>query len=260
MKKISNFTQTYQGTPEWSPGSDCKSRDFLIEAFIKDQNKIECYKLLDHITFNFHNFNNDKDKELYKKIKTVLPNVVGFSYKNMTLGKSIYLHINQLKKEGITDFLWVQDDEFFTHEKFEDFEKIFNFYKENDDIKNLSLKYNIENVGNISPIKKYNLSDNIKINEYNTTQLTDMGYCMDFTAFICNIDYFLNNMFDESFNNIRDAYALEGAMMRKSLDNKIQRCFTNIIFFGSFNIVGMGGSLANSETSMKKLKEMYLDK
>ena len=39
MKKISNFTQTYQGTPEWSPGSDCKSRDFLIDAFIKDQNK-----------------------------------------------------------------------------------------------------------------------------------------------------------------------------------------------------------------------------
>ena len=76
----------------------------------------------------------------------------------------------------------------------------------------------------------------------------------------CLLTDFLNNMFDESFNNIRDAYALEGAMMRKSLDNKIQRCFTNIIFFGSFNIVGMGGSLANSETSMKKLKEMYLDK
>ena len=260
MKKISNFTQTYQGTPEWSPGSDCKNRDFLIDAFIKDENKIECYKLLDHITFNFHNFNDDKDKELYKKIKTVLPNLVGCLYKNMTFGKSIYLHLNQLKEEGITDFLWVQDDEFFTYENFEDFKKIFNFYKENNDIKNLSFKYNIENVGNVLPVKKYNLSDSIIINEYKTNQITDMGYCMDFTAFICNIDYFLDNMFEKSFIDIRDAYALEAAVMRKSLDNKIQRCFANINFFSSFNIVGMGGSLGDSETSMKKLKEMYLDK
>lgn len=261
MKIISNFTQTYKGTPEWSPGSDCKNRDFLIEAFCNDKNKIKCYELLDYQTFNFHNFVDVKEAiKLNNKLKNVLPKIKGYCYNNISFGSCILKHLTTLRQQGITDFLWIQDDEFFTHTSFEDFAKFFNFYKTNEDIKHVSLLYPCSNFSVLeSPDVRKIPDTDLEISCFFPQDLKKVRpYSMDFTAFICNIDYFLNNMFDEQFVTLLDAYQLEGAVLHKSAANNIERRFLNVSFFESFNIVGMGGSTCRTGATLKKLQETFL--
>ena len=261
MKIISNFTQTYRGLPQWSPGSDCKNRDFLIDAFCNDKNKIKCYELLDFQTFSYHNFVNISEAvKLNNKLKSVLPDIKGYCYSNTSFGSCILKHLNTLKEQGVTDFLWVQDDEFFTHTNFNDYAQFFEFYKNNDDIKHVSLLYPRSEFSAIesSDVRKIPNTD-LEISCFYPQELKKVrAYTMDTTAFICNIDYFLTNMFDEKFVNLLDAYQLEGAILGKSAENNVERRFLNVKFFESFNIVGMGGSLCQTGETMKKLQEKFL--
>jgi len=260
MKIISNFTQTYKGSVEWTPGSDCKNRDFLIDGFCNNKNKVKCYELLDYQTFSFHNFDVNHAKKLNEQLKTVLPNIKGCCYNNTTFGFCILTHLTMLKNKGITDFLWVQDDEFFTHTNFEDFVNFLDFYKKNEDIKNVNLLYPRTdfNILKSSDIRKIPNS-NLELSCFYPNELKKVRpYSMDFTAFICNIDYFLTNMFDSSFTNIRDAYQLEGAVLHKSASNNVERRFLNVGFFESFNIIGMGGSTGQSKERYEKLQQLKI--
>ena len=259
IKKISNFTQTYQGTTKWSPGSDCKDRNFLIEAFCKNKNKIKAYELLDLQTFNFHNMDLDNAKKLASQLKSVLPNIKCTCYNDTSLGYCIYEHMQFLKMQGMTDFLWIQDDEFFTYKNFEDFKKVYEFYKQTPEIKNLNLLYSISDTPGLVPQNTINIPNcEITLHQFTALDIKPFrSYAMDFTAFICNIDYFLEYMYEKRFEQILDAYQLEGAVLHKSLSNNIQRCFLNTNFFESFNIVGMGGSLGNSKERSQKLKELF---
>lgn len=260
MKLIGNFTQTYTGSPEWTPGSDCKNRDFLIDAFCNDKNKINCYELLDYQTFSFHNMDLSHAQVLNNKIKTVLPKIKGVCYNDTTLGSCILTHLQMLKQQGMTDLLWIQDDEFFTHANFEDFRYFLEFYKSSPDIKNVSLLY---------PRSEFSVLESNDVRTIPNTNLElscffpdDLkkvrSYSMDFTAFICNIDYFLANMFDPKFTTIRDAYQLEGAVLHKSASNNVERRFLNVKFFDSFNIVGMGGSTGQASERLDTLKQLKL--
>lgn len=260
MKIIGNFTQTYKGSIEWTPGSDCKNRDFLIQAFCNDKNKIKCYSLLDYQTFSFHNLDLNHAKRLNDQLKIVLPNIRGVCYNNISFGECILKHLLFLKEQGVTDMLWVQDDEFFTHYSFEDFKAFLDFYKTQEDIKNVSLLYPRSDFSILesTDVRKID-NTNLEISCFYSNELKRVKpYTMDFTAFICNIDYFLENMFDESFTNILDAYQLEGAVLHKSYHNNVERRFLNVSFFDSFNIVGMGGSLGEADKKYLKLKEMKL--
>lgn len=260
MKIISNFTQTYRGTPEWTPGSDCKNRDFLIDAFCKDVNKINCYNMLDYPTFSFHNFEVDEAKKLNNKLKEVVPNIKGYCYNDTTFGTSILTHLTMLKSKGVTDMMWIQDDEFFTHNNFEDFIQFFKFYKENEDIKNVSLLYPRDEFSAITSTDITKIPNtNLEVSCFYPHELKKVRrYSMDFTAFICNIEYFLTNMFDRQFCGITNAYQLEEAVLNKSAANNVERRFLNVKFFESFNIVGMGGSLCQTGETMKKLQEIIL--
>lgn len=260
MKLIGNFTQTYRGSIEWTPGSDCKNRDFLIEAFCKDVNKIKCYNLLDYPTFSFHNFEVSDAKLLNDKLKQAVPNLKSYCYNNMSFGSSILAHLQTLKDKGMTDFLWVQDDEFFTHSSFEDFECFLNYYKNNKNIKHVSLLYPRTEFPTAIPSEVTKIpNSNLELSCFYPSELIKTkAYTMDFTAFICNIDYFLDNMFGENFVGLLDAYQLEGAVLHKSFKNNIERRFLNIGFFESFNIVGMGGSTCRTGETLKKLQEKIL--
>lgn len=261
MKIISNFTQTYRGSPEWTPGSDCKNRDFLIEAFCNDHNKIKCYKLLDKPTFSYHNFDTKDALVLNDKIKTVIPNIKSYCYSDTSFGYCILTHLNMLKSQGVTDFIWLQDDEFFTHSSFEDFANFYNFYKNEPDLKNVTLvrshkEFLAVNAFNVKTIP----NTNMEIHRCHAQDLANLNLyaAMDFTAFICNIDYFLTKMFDSSFVRLTQAYDLERAVTYKSIKNNIERGFLNINFFSSFNIVGMGGSLCQTGERLKELTERFL--
>ena len=258
MKIISNFTQTYRGSIQWTPGSDCKNRDFLIKAFCNNTNKVKCYELLDYPTFSFHNLELEHAKKLNEQLKTVLPNIKGYCYNNTTFGDCILTHLISLKNQGITDFLWIQDDEFFTHSNFEDFARFYEFYKNNDDIKNVSLLHPRSDFSILesSDVRKIPNSD-LELSCFQSSDIKKVRtYSMDFTSFICNIDYFLKKMFDKQFVNILDAYQLEGAVLHKSAFNNVERRFLNIGFFESFNIVGMGGSLGRSKESYERLQQL----
>ena len=61
------------------------------------------------------------------------------SFYNCTYGYSFLKHIEFLKSQGITDILWIQDDEFCIHNNFDDIKDIFEFYKQRDDIKCINL-------------------------------------------------------------------------------------------------------------------------
>ena len=264
MKVISNFTQTYSGTLKWSPGSDCKNRDFLIDAFCKDENKIKCYNLLDMCTFNFHNMEQDHSHKLISNLKSVLPNLKGFGYNNMSFGDCIWRHLNMLKAEGVTDFLWIQDDEFFTYDNFKDFKCLFEYYKKTPDIKHINLMYHVDDYQftNYTPSGNDIIKINTNIDLYKTTThqiYTSPHYAMNFSSFICDIDYFLEEMFDPNFISYLDAYQLEGGVNIKSRENNVERCLTNVNFFESFNIVGMGGSLGKSDESLHRLNELFLE-
>lgn len=266
MKRIANFTQTYKGTLRWSPGSDGKNRDFLIDALCHNEGKIESYKLLDLQTFNFHNIDVEHSKQLANKIKTVLPSCEFFVYQDMSLGSTIYKHLNFLKERGMTDFIWIQDDEFFTYNNFNDFRDVIDFYRAHNDIKHINLLHRLNEGVQSDAYSNHpgvRQADNIKIsNNINLTKTRAKdiepanNYVMDFSAFICDIDYFLNNMFHETFAEHLDAYRLEGAVNELCLKNNIQRCFVNVNFFESFNIVGMPPSLGKSNVALQKLKNL----
>lgn len=260
MKTISNFSQTYRGTFEWSPGSDNKNRDFLIDTFCKDVNKIKCYNLLDYPTFNFHNFFNvEEASTLALKLKAVIPNLKGFVYNHMSLGSCIINHLTSLKNQGITDFMWIQDDEFFVHNSFEDFKQFVDFYKTSEDIKHVNLLHPRKDFSQLeSPDVRLIPNTNINVSCFSSSELKKVRiYSMDFTAFICNIDYFLTNMFEESFINFLDAYKLEGAVLHKSFDSNVERRFLDVKMFDSFNIVGMGGSVCQTGETLQRLKNLY---
>jgi hypothetical protein len=266
MKRIANFTQTYRGNSNWSPGSDGKNRDFLIEALCKNSGKINSIQLLDYQTFNFHNLEVSHSKSLAQKIKTVLPDCNFFVYQNMSFGNTILKHLHLLKERGISDVLWIQDDEFFTHTNFNDFKILIDFYKKTPEIKHINLLNRLygdtqinaytQHKG-VSPVDSIQVTNDIFIYKTYARDIEPANnYVMDFSAFICDIDFFLTKMYDETFINHLDAYKLEGAVNAKSLQNNVQRFFTNISFFESFNIVGMPPSLGNGSKALARLKEI----
>lgn len=266
MKQIANFTQTYKGTFKWSPGSDGRNRDFLIDAMLHNEGKLKTLNLLDLQTFSFHNMDKNHCESLAKKIKHKLPKCEFLVYQEMSLGSTFLKHLSFLKEKGITDFLWLQDDEFFTHNNFEDFKLVLDFYKNNSEVKHVNLLHRINNGvqqdaysvhKGISNVEKIQLTKNIFLNKTHTKDIVKANnYAMDFTCFLCDIDYFLTNMFDESFVEFLDAYKLEGAVNERSIQNNVQRYIPNISFFESFNIVGMPPSLGKSEEALTKLRKL----
>lgn len=266
MKRLANFTQTYKGATRWSPGSDGRNRDFLVDALIHNPGKLKAIELMDMQTFSFHNMEYDHCSQLADKINTKLPKCKFLIYQEMTLGSTFVKHLNFLKDNGITDFLWLQDDEFFTYDKFNDFKLVIDFYKENKDVNHINLLHRVvdgkqhdaySTHTGVKPTDTIKLSKNIFINKTHTKDILPANnYAMDFTCFICNIDYFLKNMFDTSFTSFLDAYKLEGAVNEMSIKNNVQRYIPNVNFFESFNIVGMPPSLGRSEASLTKLRKL----
>lgn len=267
MKRLASYTQTYNSGGMWSPGTDGADRMFLFNAFLKDKNKIQCIKELDFATFSFHDLSVDKSKEIANALKHVLPNAKFMIYQNMTFSTSIKKHLEFLKSLGATDFVWIQDDEFFTYTNYDDFYDVLNYYKNNESIKHLNLLYSLnddilrsqysEHTG-IKYTRQFRVNKDIFISETSAKNITSSGaYEMDFTCFMCNIDYFLENIYDESFVKIFNAYELEAAIKNKAAANNIQRCFTNVSFFESFNIVGLPPSLGNKDKAKTKLVELY---
>jgi hypothetical protein len=260
MKVIGNFTQTYQGKDNWSPGNDGKDRSFLVESMLRDKNQVKIRNMLDYHTYTFHNMDKQKSIELADKIKKEIPKTDFFQYNNMYFMDTIKIHLHHLRSKGVTDVLWLQDDEFFVGD-YDNFKLLLDFYKKNNDILHVNLLNYFPENRNANQFDQFKikLSDDLWIYNLNAEHwILDKKLAMDFSACIFNLDYLLDKIYTNSFflKKITDVYQLEGTVHEIAKIQNIQRYSVNTSFFGSFNIVGMIPSTWDAERGKVKLEEL----
>jgi hypothetical protein len=257
MKKIGNFTQTYQANYMFSSGVDGKDREFLIDYMLKDKCQVELRSFLDIHTYTFHNYDEAKAKNIAHKIKAVIPSTRCILYNNMTLGQSILSHLQFLKSQSITDVLWIQDDEYFVGECRKDLLDFFAFYKIEKNIKNVSLCYKKDDLTKSSITDYITVNKNLNLFKTSVIDFIDSGkYAMDFSAFICDIDILLN-IFEEIDLSSLDAYKLEGDFSGKAQSNNVPRYVLNKPLFKTYNVVGMPPSLGQADQNLLELKKKF---
>jgi hypothetical protein len=263
MKKIANFSQTYKALKQFTWGATGHDREYLIDFFIKDVNAIKLRKLLDLHTFTFHNYTKEEALNICKKISSVIPTNF-ISYYNCTYGYSFLKHIEFLKSQGITDILWIQDDEFCIHDNFDDIKDILEFYKQRNDIKciNLTLpKYTLDKDGTVSTTDDVGEDINSNIRIYKTTSRDMNAYDkhgFSSGGLLCDIDI-IYNMLTDNINLIHttNAYEIERYMCNYGVHHNIQRCVLSLPIIGVFNITGMGGSLTYAEENLTFLNKKF---
>lgn len=252
--KIASVTQTYQLDTRFSSGSDGKDRSFLIDYLLKDTPQLRMRSLVDLQTYNFHNYNIDEAKNISLKIKNIIPDIKCTVYNNMTLGQSIFSHIDFLKTKGITDILWIQDDEFSIASE-SDLIDALKFYR-NSNLVNLSLCNSIKDIDDFN-VDSETISENLSLYRSSVLDFTNKKkYAMEFSAFICNID-----ILREAFLNIDimtlDAYKLEGDFSTFISSTMIPRCVFNYPLFKTFNVVGMIHSLTEADKNYEILQKRF---
>ena len=255
MKKIGNFSQTYQVNNYFTSGTDGKDREFLVDFLLKDLNQLQLRSFLDMHTFTFHNYNEQNARSISKKIKEKLPGTKCNLYNNMTLGVSILSHLQFLIKNNITDVLWIQDDEF-SIESYQNLIDLYNFYKNNDEVKNVSLCYKYDDL-NSPDVESVKINDDLTLYKTSSNDFASCNkYAMDFSAFICDINI-LYNAFSNIDINTLDAYKLEGDFTGFIQNNNTPRFVLNKPLFKTYNVVGMVHSLAQADTNLSELKSKY---
>lgn len=264
MKKIGNFTQTYQVNPLYTWGSDGRDREFLLDFLERDKNQLWLRKNIDLHTYTFHNYDIERAKEIGKRLKSLIPSTKCMCYNNVTYGKSFLLHLNYLKSQGITDVLWIQDDEFTVHSNINDFKDFLNFYKKRPDINHVSLSVHKDRLTNngemlITDNKGEYINDNLIIYKTNCQDYFNFDkHAFPSGAVICDI-----NMLLEAFNqmpeitNTTNAYQVEDILCSTGYSRNFQRCTLNTPLFGVFNITGMGGSLGHAEFYLEELNKKF---
>lgn len=252
--KIASVTQTYQYDHRFISGVDGKDRSFLIDYILKDSPQIKLRNLVDLQTFNFHNYNIEQAKILSKKIKNTLPYIKCTVYNNMTLGQSIFSHLDFLISKGITDILWLQDDEFSIADE-NSIIDAFNYYKSNKLI-NLSLCCNSNDI-DVENINCEEISKDLHVYRSSTIDFTHKKrHGMDFNAFICNLDL-IYNAFKNIDTSTLDAYKLEGDFSTFMSNLMIPRCVLNKSLFKTFNVVGMLHSLGDADKNYDVLQKRF---
>ena len=260
MKIIGNFSQTYQGKDNWTPGNDGKDRSFLVESMLRDKNQVKIRNLLDYHTYTFHNLNREKSIELAQKIKKQIPKTVFFQYNNMYFIDTIRVHFEHLKSKGITDVLWIQDDEFFVG-NYDQFLILFDFYKKNKDVLHVNLFNSFPEAADPKQFEQFKikLTNDLWVYNLNCNDWSvDNKMALDHSACIFNLDYFLEKVYTIEFfsKKISDLYRLEGATHESAKTSNMQRYACNKNFFRSFNIVGMIPSTWDAERGKQKLEEL----
>lgn len=192
MKKIANITQTYQTNAQFATGTDGKDREFLIDFLIKDKSQLKLREKLDLHTFTFHNYDEQKAKIIFNKIKKVLPNTKSLIYNNMTLGNSLKLHLQFLKEREITDVLWIQDDEFSLVDE-QDLLDFFDFYKNEKQIENVALARDCKYINDCEQKEKIKINENLFLYKTECKHFEESkNYAMDFSTFMCSIDFLID--------------------------------------------------------------------
>lgn len=235
MKIIANLSQTY-GNKRYKE----------LDSFLSEEN-INALKLLNFITFSFHNcdeffINFAKDKILQK-----IPNCIFYEFNNIDYCYSIIKYLHNLKNLGCTDYLLWQDDHYINnHNKtIILFKEVINYYKNNNNVNYLSLFsntfYNYKN-DDITIRDILNIKDNLNLYKLSTRDIFNKcdiygrevnnngTYAYSDENYICDIDFALKYFFN--FKNKKlNVWDLEKILCDISKDNNLERWFTNAIIF-----------------------------
>jgi hypothetical protein len=263
MKKIASFTQTYRSSSEYSWGTDCKDRTYLLDWLVKDENANYLRNNLDLHVYSFHNCDVSYAKDQIKKLKATFPDIKGVCYNNMTFGRSVCEHLMYLKSQGVTDVLWINDDEFSVHNNIQDYKDFLNFYRSRPDINHVYLRNDIktlvDKIQNTADDVGEQINENLRI--FKTT-------CHDYVRFdnhalpsgglICDIEILLQCAFaNPVFLTTMDAYMIDSLMGVVAQKLNFQRCTLNITLLQAFNITGMGGSIGNGQQYLDELNQRF---
>lgn len=259
MKKIANFTQTYRPLQQFTTGTDGENREFLIDYQLKDKVGLWWRRNIDLHTFSFHNYDERVAKRMSQKILNVLPDTKIFCYNNMTYGETFYRHLFYLKEQGITDVLWIQDDEFTIFNDISCIKQFLNFYKTREDINCVTFCASKQELNFVTAD---DIGEKITPNLYiYKTKCSDYdkfdGHAFTMGTCLCNIDILLSFLENKHELSITDNYQYEHMFCKKGLSQNLQRCILNIPFFKPYNIVGMECSLSGANPLFKELIERF---
>jgi len=259
VKKFGSITQTYDRKGEWSPDSDGKDRSFLINYQLQDTTQVKFRQSMDVHLYTFHNVELTKAKSIASKIKEVIPKTQSFCYNDMLFKETVKRNLLYLKEQGVTDVVWIQDDDFFVGRE-DLFFNLIEYYK-NNNLSHVNLFFKYTDFKPVQERKIRKINDDLLLYESRAADFhnTPPLFAMDNSPFICNLELLCTAIYNKEIldANIIRAYDLEHAIRFNSLHNDIARFTTNHSFFETFNVVGLGGSLGNSEKSSKRLQEKF---
>jgi hypothetical protein len=261
VKKIGSLTQTYDRKDNWSPDSDGKDRSFLLNYQLQDVTQVKLRQLVDVHLYSFHNVKLEKAKKMATLIKDKIPRTQSLCYYDVLFSETVRSNLLYLKNQGVTDVLWIQDDDFFVGDNEQLLFDLIEYYKSNSTVNHVSLFFPYASLKPVQQRKSTMINDALFLYESRATDFhnTPPLFAMDNSPFICNLELLCTAMYDKHvFDlNIERAYDLENYVRFNSLKNDVTRCTTNHSFFETFNVVGLGGSLGNAEKSSKRLQDKF---
>lgn len=236
-----SFTQTY--------GDERKQ---LYDIYNRDEKLIEFKNLFDLNIYSFHN-SSEETIEYFKSINKV--NNIEILKTNKRYTYCIRDLINYLKDIKCSHLFFSQDDTF-SNDNNIDFKKLLEFVKLCDNNFMLSLYYhkslfdNLINLDLKEDLGEYKIYDN---NSLNFKYIRRGG--MDDTPYICSIDM-LDKIYDHLYYFEKHVWHAEMYLMKKFLNEKINRFIGNKSLFENYNILGR--TIHSKDYYIQKLKNKNL--
>jgi hypothetical protein len=222
--KICIFTQTYSN-----------DREILYKYHNMDELDVYFRNQFDLNLYSFHNVSNEiRIKLLNNPYFLKIKNLEVIQYDNITYTRSWEETLKKLKSEGYEKIIFIQDDCFTSSSK-DKIDFLIKYIK-NGDYKLLNIERNIKDLK--SPEKKIIYDDFVKVYDTKTSDYDGNGYSFDDGPFVGNIDFLLENVYDEIYYNSGSVWLGELYLHKKMQVNIIDRYITNYPCYLRYKITG----------------------
>lgn len=227
MRKFCVFTPTYSN-----------NRMKLLDYRANDMVDINFRNHFDLNLYSFHNSPADyseeyKNHKFFKNIK----NKEFVSYDEIGYTQIIKDVLPKLLSKGFTHLIYIQDD-CFTRSNYMELSHLINFIK-NGDYRMLNLENSAPDVGvNENSLIKYRNGD-FTVHDTNSVNfLLRYEWAMDDGAYVSDIEFILESVYDEKYMEIGDIHEAEGYLNKKISKSPIERLTTSYKPYRRCNIIG----------------------
>jgi len=236
---FASFTQTYGNRP------------LLLDIYFRDSRLIEFKNKLDLNIYSFHNAS-PYIIEKFKKLNTVKnTELLVFNDPNINYTDTIKILKEKLKEHDCKFLFFSQDDTFSNDNKNIDFDELIQYIKQH---KVFCL--NLAKIGKESYKPSSIHKNTFNVFEYNTLDLTNIGYWgFDDTSYICTTNL-LDVIYDEIYINKHDVWSAETYLSTKFATISMPRFLTDKALFINYNI--MGKTIHGKNEYLAKLRKRGL--